>query len=137
MISSLGWENLKDRRKTYCSRLLAKLSTLMQQLILGQRFKGQWRGNNRQFNIPQISSSVYQHSFVTVYGLLQHVIDSPSYKIFSENYLTMVTMTAEIIFIFLIFFYTPSDLLAKFPSGSFRRKPAKYQVPSTVAIEIK
>ena len=26
-------------------------------------------------------------------------------------------------------YVTPRDLLVKFPSGSFRRKPAKYQVP--------
>ena len=112
LISSLGWENLRDRRETH---QMTQLFKIINQDIhidatthLRPKIQRTRRGNNRQFNIPQISYSVYQYSFfprtIKIWNGLPF-IDSPSYKIFRENYLTTLTMTAEIRF-FLIFSFT-------------------------------
>ncbi len=95
MLSTLEWEKLSDRRQIH---QLTQFYKIIHQAIdvdasdyLQQKIQRARRGNNKQFQVNQISSTVYKNSFfpkcINVWNdLPQPLIDSATYKTFRDAY---------------------------------------------------
>ena len=95
MLNSLQWENLTDRRETHQMTQLYKIINQDIQIDSSGHLKAKSqrsrRGNNVQFEMPQITSSVFSNSFFprtvrTWNDLPQEIIVSKTHETFRGKY---------------------------------------------------